>query len=199
MKTSDLAGAVGLSVQQVRNYKAFGFLPPAERGANGCRQYTPRHLDALETARRLINGYGWQHALAVMQAIHRDDLDAALALADARHAELDQARRHIDQTLAALRVATAQKVAWARVRDGEGMGIHAAAMRVGVRVSAALRRLRPPFFRRATRRCATHKRRASCSRSNTSTTATGTRCRAARACPATPRPSSARAASSSAR
>jgi DNA-binding transcriptional MerR regulator len=136
MKTSDLARAVGLSVQQVRNYEAFGFLPPAGRGANGYRQYTPRHLDALETARQLINGYGWQHALAVMQAIHRNDVDAALALVDARHAELDQARRHIDQTLAALRVATAQQVAWARVRDGEGIGIHAAAQRVGVRVSA---------------------------------------------------------------
>ena len=136
MKTSELARAVGLSVQQVRNYEAFGFLPPAERGANGYRQYTAQHLAALETARQLMAGYGWQHALEVMQAVHRDDLDAALALVDARHAERDQTRRQIDQTLAALRVATGQRVAWARVRDDKGIGIHEAAKRVGVRVSA---------------------------------------------------------------
>jgi DNA-binding transcriptional MerR regulator len=136
VKTSELARAVGLSVQQVRNYEAYGFLPSAERSANGYRRYTAQHLDALETARVLIRGYGWENALAVMQAVHRNDMDAALELVDARHAQRDQTRRQVDRTLAALQVAMAQQGSWARVRDGEQIGIYAAARRVGVRVSA---------------------------------------------------------------
>jgi DNA-binding transcriptional MerR regulator len=134
VKTSDLAKAVGLSVQQVRNYEAFGFLPPAERSANQYRQ--PHHLAALQTARKLIRGYGWQHSLTIMQAIHRNDLDMALALVDARHAELDRTRQQVDQTLAALRLAATERVVWLRMRNADGIGIQEAAKRVGVRVSA---------------------------------------------------------------
>jgi DNA-binding transcriptional MerR regulator len=136
VKTSDLAKAVGLSVQQIRNYEALGFLPPAQRSANQYRQYTSHHLAALQTARQLIQGYGWQHALTIMQAIHRNDLDMALGLVDARHAELDLTRQQVDQTLAALRLATAEPVVWLRVRNTDGIGIRDAAKRVGVRVSA---------------------------------------------------------------
>jgi len=136
MKTSDLAKAVGLSVQQVRNYETFGFLPPAERGPNRYRRYAPRHLAALETARQLIRGYGWKPALAIMQAIHRNDLDLAHALVDARHAALDRTRQQVDHTLAALRLAASERVVWLRMRSPDGIGIHEAAKRVGVRVSA---------------------------------------------------------------
>jgi DNA-binding transcriptional MerR regulator len=136
VKTRDLAKAVGLSVQQVRNYEALGFLPPAQRSDNQYRQYTAHHLAALQTARRLIQGYGWQHALTIMQAIHRNDVDAVLALVDARHAELDLTRQQVDQTLAALRLAAAEPVVWLRLRTTHGIGIRDAAKRVGVRVSA---------------------------------------------------------------
>ena len=136
MKTSELAHAVGLSVQQVRNYEAFGFLPPAERSANHYRHYTPHHLAALQTARQLIQGYGWQHALAVMRAINSNDVESALALVDARHAELDRTRQQVDQTLAALRLATTEQVTWIRMRNTDKVGIKEAAKRIGVRVSA---------------------------------------------------------------
>ncbi|HSH81308.1 MAG TPA: MerR family transcriptional regulator, partial [Herpetosiphonaceae bacterium] len=94
-----MARAVGLGVQQVRNYEAWGFLPPAERGRNGYRLYTRRHLEALRTARSMIHGYGWQSALSIMQAAHSSDLDAALALIDARHAELDRKRKEVEHAL----------------------------------------------------------------------------------------------------
>ncbi len=136
LRTSDLAAAVGLSVQQVRNYEAFGFLPPVERSQTGYRLYTPRHLAALQTARSMIRGYGWQPALAVMQAVHRGDLDAALALVDARHAALDHKRSQVEQALAALRAAAEQPVAWMQVRQPQGLRVGDAARRVGVRVSA---------------------------------------------------------------
>ncbi|HEX7733998.1 MAG TPA: MerR family DNA-binding transcriptional regulator [Ktedonobacteraceae bacterium] len=58
LRTIDLAQAGHISVQQVRNYEAGGFLPPVERGSNGYRRYTPRHLAALKTARGLVRGYG---------------------------------------------------------------------------------------------------------------------------------------------
>ncbi len=49
-RTSDLAKAAQVGVQQVRNYEAGGLIPPAERAANGYRQYTRQHLVALTTA-----------------------------------------------------------------------------------------------------------------------------------------------------
>ena len=136
LRTVDLARAVGLGVQQVRNYEAWGFLPPAERSPSGYRRYTRGHLEALKAARTLIRGYGWQRALAVMQALHGGDLDAALALADTRHAELDQDRRRVEQTLAALRPIASEPVEYARVRSPRGLRVGEAARRVGVEVSA---------------------------------------------------------------
>lgn len=103
MRTIDLARAVGLSAQQVRNYEAWGFLPLVERSERGYRRYTERHLKALRTARTMIfAGYGWQTALGVMQAMHSGNLDAALALVDERHAEIHRERREIDAAVAAL-------------------------------------------------------------------------------------------------
>jgi DNA-binding transcriptional MerR regulator len=136
LRTVDLARAVGLSVQQVRNYEAWGFLPPAERSPSGYRLYTTRHLAALQTSRTLIAGYGWQQALAVMRALHGGDLDAALALVDARHGELDRDRRRVEQMLAALRPLASKSVAYTRVRSPQGLRVGEAAKRVGVRVSA---------------------------------------------------------------
>lgn len=137
LRTVDLARAVGLGVQQVRNYESEGFLPSAERSPNGYRRYTTEHLEALMAARTLIKGYGWQRALEVMRTVHARELDAALALVDARHAELDRDRRRVDETLAALRTVASEPVGYARVRRPQGLRVGEAARRVGVEVSAA--------------------------------------------------------------
>lgn len=135
-RTVDLARAVGLGVQQVRNYEAWGFLPVAARSAAGYRLYTPRHLDALRTARTLIVGYGWRRALEVMRAIHAGDRDAALSTVDARHAELDTDRRRISETLDALQL-LASRSSERPGRGGAGtLRVGQAARRVGVRASA---------------------------------------------------------------
>jgi DNA-binding transcriptional MerR regulator len=136
LRTVDLARAVGLSVQQVRNYEAWGFLPSAERSPSGYRRYTPAHLEALRTARTLIPGYGWQRTLAVMRALHAGDLDAALALVDERHAELDRDRRRVEEVLAALRTVASEPAEYPRVRRARGLRVGEAALRVGVEVSA---------------------------------------------------------------
>lgn len=102
LRTIDLARAAGISVQQVRNYEALGLLPPASRSKSGYRLYTQRHLAALKTARGLVGGYGWQRMPAIMRALHRGDLSAALATIDTRHGEQALKRRECEQTLSAL-------------------------------------------------------------------------------------------------
>lgn len=98
----DLGREAGLSPQQVRNYEAYGFLPPCPRSAAGYRRYGEPHLDALVTARTLIRGYGWQEARQVMQAVHGGRIDEALALADSYHGRLDQRRLRAEAVLDAL-------------------------------------------------------------------------------------------------
>ena len=70
LRTIDLARATGISVQQVRNYEAWGLLPAAERRKSGYRLYTQHHLAALKTARSMVGGYSWQQTLAIMQTLH---------------------------------------------------------------------------------------------------------------------------------
>lgn len=136
MRTVDLARAVGLSVQQVRNYEAWGFLPPVERSESGYRLYTERHLEALRTVRTMIfAGYGSQQALEVMRAVHGGDLDTALARVDSQHAELDRRRRQVEHTLEAIRMQMTGSAAWTAVPRA-GLQVGEAAKAVGVRPSA---------------------------------------------------------------
>src|SRR5579883_186005 len=92
LRTSDLARAGGISVQQVRNYEASGFIPPAGRSPSGYRLYTQHHLAALQTVRRLVRGYGWQRTRTIMQAVYQGNLSRALAAIDEYHAELARKR-----------------------------------------------------------------------------------------------------------
>lgn len=136
LRTKDLAQAVHISVQQVRNYEADGFIPVVERSPSGYRRYTQQHLVALKTARHLIGGYGWQRAQAIMQAVHQGRLSDALALIDQRHAELDRTRQQLEQTLSALSVLAAQLPSEVPPRVSQRLRVGAAARLVGVRVSA---------------------------------------------------------------
>jgi DNA-binding transcriptional MerR regulator len=136
LRTKDLAEAVRVSVQQVRNYEAGGFIPMAERSPSGYRRYTRQHLAAIKTARHLIAGYGWQLAQQIMQAAHQGRLPDALALIDQRHAELDRTRLQLEQTLAALRVVAEQLPSDSQAQPDASLRVGAAARMVGVRVSA---------------------------------------------------------------
>ncbi|MEO8973506.1 MAG: MerR family transcriptional regulator [Ktedonobacteraceae bacterium] len=136
LRTIDLAQAGHISVQQVRNYEASGFIPPAERSPGGYRLYTRQHLAALKTARSLVGGYGWQRTPAIMQALQRGELSAALALIDTRHAELASKRLQVEQTLAALRALVAQVAPLPGTRHPQRFRVGEAAKQVGVRVSA---------------------------------------------------------------
>ena len=136
LRTRDLALAGDISVQQVRNYEANGLIPQAPRSPSGYRLYTQRHLAALQTVKSLVRGYGWQHTSAIMQATHRGDLSAALAIIDERHAEQARKRLQMEQTLVALRTLAAQSDAVHRSQHSQPIRVGEAAKQVGVRVSA---------------------------------------------------------------
>jgi DNA-binding transcriptional MerR regulator len=136
LRTIDLARAVGISVQQVRNYEASGLLPPVERSESGYRLYTQRHLAALKTARSLSGGYGWQRVPLIMQALHRGDLATALATIDACHAELASKRLQVEQTLSALHTLAEQLAPEQSSYQDQWLRVGEAARQVGVRVSA---------------------------------------------------------------
>jgi DNA-binding transcriptional MerR regulator len=136
LRTIDLARSVRISVQQVRNYEAYHFIPPAERSPSGYRLYTQQHLVALKTARSLVGGYGWQRARAMMHALHQGTLAVVLALIDERHAELASKRLQVEQTLEALRTLAAQPAPLARTRHSQPLRVGEAAKQVGVRISA---------------------------------------------------------------
>lgn len=136
LRTIDLAQAGHISVQQVRNYEAGGFIPPVERSPNGYRLYTQKHLAALKTVRSLLGGYGWQRTREIMQAVHQGQLAVALTHIDERHAELAAKRLQLEQTLAALTTLAVQPVTPANPRQSQRLRIGEAAKLVGVRVSA---------------------------------------------------------------
>jgi DNA-binding transcriptional MerR regulator len=125
-----------MSVQQVRNYEAFGLLPPVSRSKSGYRLYTQQHLAALKTTRSLVAGYGWQRTPKIMQALHRGELAAALATIDARHAELARKRQDCEQTLSALHSLAEQLPPEQSSHSPQRLRVGEAARQVGVRVSA---------------------------------------------------------------
>lgn len=135
LRAVDLARAVGLSVQQVRNYVDQGLLPPVERTPSGYRIFTARHAEALVVARAMVAGHGWHPARHIMGTLHSGDLEAALAGVDRGHAELDRERTHIDVVLGAFEtIATSPQAAGGSSR--RGMRVGEVARAVGVRTSA---------------------------------------------------------------
>src|SRR5437764_6306324 len=136
LRPHDLALAGHISVQQVRNYEANGLLPPAQRSPSGYRLYTQHHLAALKAVKSMVRGYGWPRTSAIMQALHRGDLSAALATIDERHAELASKRFQVERTLSALRTLAAGSASGPRSSHPQRFRVGEAAKQVGVRVSA---------------------------------------------------------------
>ncbi|MDX3401780.1 MerR family transcriptional regulator [Streptomyces violaceoruber] len=138
LRTVDLARAVGLSTQQVRNYEDAGVLPPAGRTDAGYRVFGERHRDALLTYRALQPGYGAVTATRVMRAVHAGDVAGALALVDAAHTALHEERVALRAAGEALEALSGRDAAPPpRSGDGpHGLRIGEVAALVGVRTSA---------------------------------------------------------------
>lgn len=136
LRTKDLAQAIHVSVQQVRNYEADGFIPVVGRSPSGYRCYTRQHLEALKTTRHLIKGYGWVRTRDIMQAVNEGRLSDALELIDQYHANLAATRLQLEQTLSTLSLLTTQLPVETHPRFSKRVRVGSAAHLVGVRVSA---------------------------------------------------------------
>lgn len=135
LRPVDLARAVGVSPQQIRNYEATGVLPPARRTASGYRRLEVRHRSALFTYRALAKGYGLVTARSVMQAVHSADLPLALSYVNAAHAALHEQRLALQATGEALRAVARQPPDSAALPQAD-LRIGDVAAYLGVRTSA---------------------------------------------------------------
>ncbi|MFF7355726.1 TioE family transcriptional regulator [Streptomyces filipinensis] len=111
LRPTDLAREHGISTQAVRNYERHGCIPPAERTASGYRIYTELHAAALRAYLALVPAYGYAAAGQIMNAVHRDALDEALAIVDRGHAQLLRDRHTLDAVRTAVRDLTAKSPA----------------------------------------------------------------------------------------
>ncbi|QUW92937.1 MerR family transcriptional regulator [Streptomyces sp. V17-9] len=145
LRSVDLARAVGLSTQQVRNYEDAGVLPPAARTEAGYRVFGERHREALLTYRALQPGYGAVAATRIMRAVHDGDVAGALALVDAAHAALHEERAALRTASEALEALAGREASAPPVRSGDGrpgtpepdgLRIGEVAALIGVRTSA---------------------------------------------------------------
>jgi DNA-binding transcriptional MerR regulator len=134
--TKDLAQAVEVSPQLVRNYEAWGIIPSAERSAKGYRLYSEEHLQALQTVRGMVKGYGWQTSAEIMHCYHQGQSDEAFKRINRRHAAIHSEREQIEQMLIGLRAVTEQLEPKAPSSKSEKLTIGQAAKLLGVRVSS---------------------------------------------------------------
>ncbi len=135
LSTKDLAQAVGVSPQLVRNYEAWGIIPPVERSAKGYRLYSERHLQALQTLRGMVKGYGWQTSADIMHDYHQGQSDQAFKRINRRHAAIYHEREQIEQMLIGLRAVTEQLPQHSQHDPSQPLTIGQAAKLLGVKVS----------------------------------------------------------------
>lgn len=126
LKTSELAGAVGVHANTVRRYVDWGLLPPVERAPNGYRRFTQRHLDCLRLDRMVLDGnYPGQtirqSASLVIQSAVRDDWGGALELS----------YRHLAYVKAEQAQADAAVNLLERWAGGSGADISRSGLRIG--------------------------------------------------------------------
>ncbi|GAT68187.1 merR family transcriptional regulator [Planomonospora sphaerica] len=138
LRPVDLARAVGVSTQQIRNYAAAGVLPPVPRTAAGYRRFDIRHLRALLAYRALARGHGPDTAQSIMQAVHAGDVPLALRLIDAGHAALHEQRLSLQATGEALETVAEQTPETPEAPESprSGLRVGEVAARLGVRPSA---------------------------------------------------------------
>jgi DNA-binding transcriptional MerR regulator len=106
LRTSDLARAVGIHENTVRRYVDWGLLPPVERGSNGYRRFTQKHLDCLRLARMVFStsypGKAIRHSAGeIIEIAVADDWGGALERAYA-HLTFVQTERILAETAAML-------------------------------------------------------------------------------------------------
>ncbi|MCK1797242.1 MerR family transcriptional regulator [Streptomyces sp. XM4193] len=137
MRPVDLARAVALSPQAVRNYEEWGVLPPAARLPNGYRRYGPLHLAALRAFVALVGAAGHGPAREIMAAFQSGEPAHAWETLDAVHARALTERRTVRLLDAALDTADGRSARGPGSNaDEQPLGSGELARRVGVTTTA---------------------------------------------------------------
>jgi DNA-binding transcriptional MerR regulator len=108
LRPADLAREHGLTPQAVRNYEQEGVLPGAPRTASGYRVYGEVHAVALRAYLALVGAHGYAAAREILRAVNRADVDAALRVVDAGHAQLQRDRGTLVAVEATIGLLTAE-------------------------------------------------------------------------------------------
>ena len=108
LRPADLVREHGLTPQSVRNYERDGVLPAARRTASGYRVYTGVHAVALRAYLALVAAHGYAAAREILREVNRGDVDAALRVVDAGHAQLQRDRATLGAVEASIGLLTAE-------------------------------------------------------------------------------------------
>lgn len=101
--TTAMAGReVGYSTQQVRDLERMGAIPPAARGANGYRRYSPAHVVALYAYRALAAAIGPVQARVLMPTLLLSSIHEVAERIDELHADIARDRAHVREALRGL-------------------------------------------------------------------------------------------------
>ncbi|MFE4539993.1 MerR family transcriptional regulator [Streptomyces scopuliridis] len=136
LRTVDVAGETGYSVQQVRDLERLGVIPPAARSSNGYRSYTPLHVRALRAYRGLAGAVGPVAARQMLAELRTETLAEAAAAVNGVHVRLARERDEALRAQEALRAIQAEANTPEFEHDGDAMTITELAGALHVRPSA---------------------------------------------------------------
>lgn len=134
LSTAGVATASGYSVQQIRDLERLGVIPPAERAANGYREFTSEHLLAVRAYRNLATAVGPVEARRTLREVSALPFDQAAALVNSLHVSLARQRDDALAAQRALRMISAE-AAGTEANDEDMMTIAQLADALGVRAS----------------------------------------------------------------
>ncbi|MFX3636507.1 MAG: MerR family DNA-binding transcriptional regulator [Candidatus Pristimantibacillus sp.] len=72
MHPKKMAAKFMISASTIRNYEARGLIPPAERSANGYRNYTDMHAAYLSCIQAMAPAFGMEVTTQVLRLLHQD-------------------------------------------------------------------------------------------------------------------------------
>lgn len=104
LRTSDVAKALGVHVNTIRNYEAYGFIAPVTRADNGYRQYTRFNLEQARLAHMAVSWPYLDKPLLeeLVLSAAGDDLGMAMELAYRYLAQVRVERTYAESAIAFL-------------------------------------------------------------------------------------------------
>ncbi|MFC4600815.1 MerR family transcriptional regulator [Cohnella hongkongensis] len=102
LRPIDIAKKLNISTSALRHYEDWGIIPPVERGANGYRIYTERHVAYFECIRAMSPGFGMDLTSNVLRKIINDEIDEALWTVNEAQASLQKDKLMAEKTISVL-------------------------------------------------------------------------------------------------